>query len=429
MQMDLFVSWFKHFVKSSGASKDNPVLLILDGHATHTKNLEVIDLARENGVVLLCLPPHCSHRMQPLDVSFMKPLSTYYDQELEKWLRNNTGRVVTTFQIAELFGKEYMKSATALTAANGFRRTGIYPTDRDAFLPHEFAAADATDSLPRTPCNVLQWRQKSSYVQRATYYTHTLLSASQSRPDAPTEPTSLVAALPSALTTVQDEPMAVVPTSALTPTTSIDIVPELTQPVVSTSSCALPMEIVPQATPSTSTSAIPQLNAVKAMYRPTALSNDSISYISPFEISPPPKATRTNRKPNVRRGTTVILTSSPYIATLIESKKLTSTKTTSNTLTSKKTNLMKNTTKRSVKTTPKTTFGLPKKCKTSTPVYNHSSDDEANDAECIYCNEWWSRSKQDGMIQCGKCMKWSHPACAGIDENDDDVSFTCDFCL
>ena len=84
MQLEIFVEWFEHFLKSTGATKKNPVLLILDGHSTHTMNMEVIDLARANGVVLLCLPPHCSHKMQPLDVSFMKPLSIYYDQELEK---------------------------------------------------------------------------------------------------------------------------------------------------------------------------------------------------------------------------------------------------------------------------------------------------------------------------------------------------------
>lgn len=75
MTAELFLAWFKKFVAFSKASKDFPVLLILDGHSTHTKNLEVIDYARENGVSLLCLPPHCSHRLQPLDVSFMKPLS------------------------------------------------------------------------------------------------------------------------------------------------------------------------------------------------------------------------------------------------------------------------------------------------------------------------------------------------------------------
>ena len=127
------------------------MLLILDGHSTHTKNLELIDLGRGNGVVLLCLPPHCSHIMQPLDVRFMKPLSTYYDQELEKWLRNNPGRIVTTFQITELFGHAYVKAATSQTAAMGFRKTGIFPTNRDIFLPHQFATADPTDMTVDDP--------------------------------------------------------------------------------------------------------------------------------------------------------------------------------------------------------------------------------------------------------------------------------------
>ncbi|XP_023312062.1 uncharacterized protein LOC111692338, partial [Anoplophora glabripennis] len=73
MTTDVFVSWFKSFIQFSRASKDNPVLLLLDGHATHTKNIELIDVARENGVVIICFPPHCTHRLQPLDVSFMKP--------------------------------------------------------------------------------------------------------------------------------------------------------------------------------------------------------------------------------------------------------------------------------------------------------------------------------------------------------------------
>ena len=145
MQLEIFVKWFKHFLKSTGATKENPVLLILDGHSTHTMNMEVIDLARANGVVLLCLPPHCSHKMQPLDVSFMKPLSIYYDQELEKWLRNHPGWVVTTFQVAELFGIGYTKAATAQTAINGFKKTGLFPTNRDIFEPHDFAPCQPTN--------------------------------------------------------------------------------------------------------------------------------------------------------------------------------------------------------------------------------------------------------------------------------------------
>ena len=63
MQKDLFTAWFQHFIRVSGASLDNRVLLVLDGHATHTKNLEIIDLARAHGVSILNIPPLTSHKL------------------------------------------------------------------------------------------------------------------------------------------------------------------------------------------------------------------------------------------------------------------------------------------------------------------------------------------------------------------------------
>ncbi|XP_047127267.1 tigger transposable element-derived protein 6-like [Hydra vulgaris] len=145
MQSDIFVTWFMHFVKYANPIKHDPVLLILDGHKTHTSNLKVINLARQNNVILLCLPPHCSHRLQPLDVAFMKPLMTYYAEEVENWLRNHPRRVVTTYQIAELFKNSYLRAASAITAVNGFVKTGIFPINRNVFTDNDFASALATD--------------------------------------------------------------------------------------------------------------------------------------------------------------------------------------------------------------------------------------------------------------------------------------------
>lgn len=145
MTKDLFLTWFKKFIDSSKATKENPVLLILDGHATHTKSLELIDLARNNGVILLCLPPHCSHKLQPLDVSYMRPLSKYYEDEVRKWLRSNPGKVVTLFQIAALFGAAYLQASTMMTAVNGFRKCGIWPVDNNVFTDVDFLAAKTTD--------------------------------------------------------------------------------------------------------------------------------------------------------------------------------------------------------------------------------------------------------------------------------------------
>jgi hypothetical protein len=42
--------------------------------------MEAIELARENGIVLFSTPARMTHLLQPLDVGFFKPLSTYIHQ-------------------------------------------------------------------------------------------------------------------------------------------------------------------------------------------------------------------------------------------------------------------------------------------------------------------------------------------------------------
>lgn len=142
---EIFVTWFKSSIKFSGASPTNHVLLLLDDHVSHTQNLEVIDLARENGVIILCFPPHCTHKMQPADVAFMKPLSTYYDHAVSGWLRSHPGRVVTVFQISEIFGNAYVQAATMSTAINAFRKCGIWPYNQNNFTDADFISAETTN--------------------------------------------------------------------------------------------------------------------------------------------------------------------------------------------------------------------------------------------------------------------------------------------
>ncbi|XP_049867446.1 uncharacterized protein LOC126367763 [Pectinophora gossypiella] len=152
----IFFDWFKSFVQFAQPTKEKPILLLLDGHSSHTKNIDLIDYARENNVILLCTPPHCTHKLQPLDVSFMRPLSTYYSAEVKKWLRDHPGRVVTPYQVAKLFGQAYLTAATMLTAINGFRKCGIWPLDKNVFTDADFIAAETTntENLAREELNM-----------------------------------------------------------------------------------------------------------------------------------------------------------------------------------------------------------------------------------------------------------------------------------
>ena len=144
MKSHIFVMWLEHFLKPANPSEARSVLLILDDHKTHTNNLPFIEMARANFVTVICLQPHCSNRMQRLDVSFMKPLTTYCTQAVECWLQSHPGRVLSTFQIAELFGRWYVRAATVRTAVNGFRKTGIWLIDLVS-NKQDFAAALPTD--------------------------------------------------------------------------------------------------------------------------------------------------------------------------------------------------------------------------------------------------------------------------------------------
>jgi hypothetical protein len=64
--------------QSSQATTQNesrkPILLIYNGHGSYD-TLNLIKLAQERNVILFCLPPHTTHKLQPLDVSVFGPFS------------------------------------------------------------------------------------------------------------------------------------------------------------------------------------------------------------------------------------------------------------------------------------------------------------------------------------------------------------------
>lgn len=144
MNADIFLKWLQHFAQHTKPSIDKKVLLLLDGHSSH-KSLNVLEYAKKNGIVLFCFPAHCSHRVQPLDVGFFGPLQIYYDQEIQLWLRQNPGRIVTDFQIAGLFKNAFLKSATPANAINSFFKTGISPFNPNIFEDWMFAPSLTTD--------------------------------------------------------------------------------------------------------------------------------------------------------------------------------------------------------------------------------------------------------------------------------------------
>ena len=143
---ELFECWLDHFIATVQPShRTSKVLLILDGHSSHTKSVQLIEKAKANNIIIISLPSHCTHRLQPLDVSVFKSVNVNYNRGVQTWLRQHPGRSVTEFQIAALFGSAYTKAATVSNAISGFRKCGINPFNPHIFSDDDFAASDVTD--------------------------------------------------------------------------------------------------------------------------------------------------------------------------------------------------------------------------------------------------------------------------------------------
>lgn len=165
MTGEVFLQWLEHFCQHVKASLEDKVLLVLDGHSSH-KNLDVLEYAKTNGVIMVCLPPHCTHRMQPLDVAFFGPFKIFYDQEITRWLKAHPGGVVTQYQISSILSVAFGKAASVKTAQSGFEKTGLCPVNADIFEDHQFAPSETTDR-PKEPANAEEFPSSSTSLTNA----------------------------------------------------------------------------------------------------------------------------------------------------------------------------------------------------------------------------------------------------------------------
>ena len=142
---NLFKKWFDHFTRFAKPTAEQPHLLLLDGHVSH-KSLPLIESARQNGVILVCFPPHTTHALQPLDCVFFGPLKRYYQEACENYMLHNAGKRITDYDIAGIFNTAYVSAATLDKGVKGFECTGIYPFNRNRIPEYRYAPAATTDN-------------------------------------------------------------------------------------------------------------------------------------------------------------------------------------------------------------------------------------------------------------------------------------------
>lgn len=130
-----------------------PVIVFVDGHRSHA-TYDTVQFCKEKQIILVSLPPNATHFIQPLDVSFFKPMKSSWDTVLVKWRFDHGGAMITRPDFAPLLEQAIndMENKDS-TLKNGFRKCGLVPWNADAIdytlLPNPYTISkDKRENIP-----------------------------------------------------------------------------------------------------------------------------------------------------------------------------------------------------------------------------------------------------------------------------------------
>ena len=139
-----FLKSIQHYQSFTKCSASDPVLLLMDNHCSHL-DYQAVKFAKENGIVLLTFPPHCSHALQPLDVAVFGPYKKAVSKNQTTWIHSNPGKRISIKEVAQLFKDPFLSTFTPSNTISGFVKTGICPFNRNIIEDARYAPSFVTD--------------------------------------------------------------------------------------------------------------------------------------------------------------------------------------------------------------------------------------------------------------------------------------------
>src|SRR5450432_572319 len=174
--------WLQNVFEKHTAPRTKGVyrLLILDGHGSHgTPEFDLF--AKEHSIITLCMPPHSSHLLQPLDVSCFAVLKRLYGQQVQNLMRNGVTHIDKP-DFLEAYHNAHKETMSQANISSSFAATRVLPYDPERVLaklntqirtptPPPASELNLGPWAPETPHNTaeleLQTKAIKDYLQHA----------------------------------------------------------------------------------------------------------------------------------------------------------------------------------------------------------------------------------------------------------------------
>ncbi|EED19666.1 MFS multidrug transporter, putative [Talaromyces stipitatus ATCC 10500] len=171
------LEWLKtHFIPYiNGRTVGKYRMLILDGHGSHLTP-EFDHICTENNIIPVCMPPHSSHLLQPLDVGCFAVLKRHYGQLVEQRMRLGFNHI-DKMDFLTAFPQARTVAYKAQTIRNSFAATGLVPFNPDRVIqqlnirlktptPPPSRSSNTASSCLQTPQNIRQFIRQSTTINK-----------------------------------------------------------------------------------------------------------------------------------------------------------------------------------------------------------------------------------------------------------------------
>jgi hypothetical protein len=92
------------------------------------------------------MPPHTSHRLQPLDVTSRGPLKGAFHKESDLFIKAKGLEKITPYGLAEILNKAYSQVSKIPEGLSVFKATAIYLLDPTIFSEEDFVGVNMFQS-------------------------------------------------------------------------------------------------------------------------------------------------------------------------------------------------------------------------------------------------------------------------------------------
>ena len=159
------MDWIRHFdFHTASRTKGTYRLLILDGHDSHHSE-EFETYCREHNIITLCMPPHSSHLLQPLDVGCFGPLKKAYSCQIEQLMRMNITHI-SKLEFLCGFREAFFASITEKNIQGGFTGAGLVPYDPERVISTLDVRIRTPTPPASSPTTVLPWISQTPHNPR-----------------------------------------------------------------------------------------------------------------------------------------------------------------------------------------------------------------------------------------------------------------------